>query len=62
MMKSKLNHPLVILSVLFTFLASQVKAQDFFNSKDLMNVGVYYYPEQWTPDQWERDLRNIAKI
>lgn len=24
-------------------------------------IGVYYYPEQWPEEQWERDIQNIAK-
>ena len=27
-----------------------------------MSVGVFYYPEQWPPQQWSRDLGNIAKL
>ncbi len=27
-----------------------------------MDVGVYYYPEQWPRDQWARDLGNIKKL
>ena len=33
----------------------------FFRKKDLMKIGVYYYPEQWPRDQWARDFNNIAK-
>jgi beta-galactosidase len=36
-------------------------AQRFFDKKDLMSIGVYYYPEQWPREQWERDLQNIKK-
>jgi len=25
-------------------------------------IGVYYYPEQWPEDQWERDIQNIKKM
>ncbi len=62
MMKSKKNYALVILSFLIVFIATNAKAQDFFNPKDLLNVGVYYYPEHWSPDQWDRDLKNIADL
>ena len=24
--------------------------------------GVYYYPEHWPEDQWERDIRRIAEL
>jgi beta-galactosidase len=34
---------------------------NFFSKKDLMKIGVYYYPEQWPKEQWERDLQNMAK-
>ncbi|AXP81757.1 Beta-galactosidase BgaA [Mariniflexile rhizosphaerae] len=36
--------------------------EHFFPAKDLTTVGVYYYPEHWHPDQWERDLKNIAEM
>jgi len=36
-------------------------AGSFLKKKDLMKIGVYYYPEQWPRDQWERDFNNIAK-
>ena len=34
----------------------------FFSKPDLMQIGVYYYPEQWPREQWERDLKNIKKL
>ncbi|MDZ7607508.1 MAG: beta-galactosidase [Cyclobacteriaceae bacterium] len=34
----------------------------FFPQADLMKIGVFYYPEQWPKDQWQRDLNNIAKL
>jgi beta-galactosidase len=36
--------------------------QKFFNKADLMQIGVYYYPEQWPREQWDRDLKNIKKL
>ncbi|MXO04915.1 beta-galactosidase [Flavobacterium sp. HBTb2-11-1] len=36
--------------------------QRFFSKPDLMQIGVYYYPEQWPREQWERDLKNIKKL
>ena len=41
---------------------AQPTAQRFFPKADLMDVGVYYYPEQWPRDQWARDLGNIKKL
>jgi beta-galactosidase len=37
-------------------------AQRFFPKADLMTIGVYYYPEQWPPSEWERDLRKMAEM
>ncbi|HWT02699.1 MAG TPA: beta-galactosidase [Pyrinomonadaceae bacterium] len=37
-------------------------AQRFFPVKDLMSVGVYYYPEHWPREQWERDFANMEKM
>ncbi|MFW5699668.1 MAG: beta-galactosidase [Bacteroidota bacterium] len=28
--------------------------------ENIMPVGVYYYPEQWSENQWERDLERLA--
>lgn len=50
------------LCVLFCFFSSTGKAQSLIPSKSLMPVGVYYYPEHWSPDQWERDIRRIAEL
>ena len=27
-----------------------------------MSVGIYYYPEHWSEEQWERDIKNIAVL
>lgn len=37
-------------------------ADKFFNPKDLTITGVYYYPEHWDPQQWERDFSNMSKM
>ncbi|WP_461631215.1 beta-galactosidase [Labilibaculum euxinus] len=49
-----------LLALLISSWIGVLSAQDFFPKKDLMSVGVYYYPEQWSEDQWERDIENIA--
>lgn len=33
-----------------------------FPPADLMNLGVYYYPEAWPAAQWPRDVANIRKL
>jgi beta-galactosidase len=37
-------------------------AKQFFSKSNLMTFGVYYYPEQWPKEQWQRDLHNIKKL
>jgi beta-galactosidase len=37
------------------------RGEVFFSPKDMMSVGVYYYPEAWPREQWARDLANIRK-
>lgn len=37
-------------------------SQEFFNPSDLMQIGAFYYPEQWDKNQWERDLNNMGKL
>jgi len=38
------------------------QAEKYFPDKDLTTVGVYYYPEHWPREQWERDIKNIAEM
>lgn len=41
---------------------AQESASRFFPAKDLMRVGVYYYPEHWPESQWERDFANMERL
>ncbi len=34
----------------------------FFPEKDLITTGIYYYPEHWNENQWERDIKKIANM
>ena len=34
----------------------------FFPPKDLMRIGVFYYPEHWPRSQWERDFKAMARL
>ena len=40
----------------------QSAAKTWFDRSALMQFGVYYYPEQWPREQWQRDLANIKKL
>lgn len=35
---------------------------DWFPKRDMLTVGVYYYPEAWPESQWARDMSNIRKL
>jgi len=60
--------PLVLVLLLAT--NCSMYATEPFNSLYLSNslgqgdmpIGVYYYPEHWSPNQWERDLKHIADL
>lgn len=55
-----------LFSIAFVFLIlTNLEAQEssrFFPKKDLMNFGIYYYPEHWSSTQWERDIKNISEM
>jgi beta-galactosidase len=38
------------------------KPANLFPKEDLMKIGVFYYPEQWPHNEWERDFKNIASF
>ncbi len=48
------------------FSASSILAQtsqpDWFPKKDMLTIGVYYYPEAWPESQWSRDMANIHQL
>ena len=61
----KIRLPLMIVGVVLGFAAQTASAQDrlaLFPEKELMNIGVYYYPEAWPSNQWARDIGNIKKL
>lgn len=44
-------------------LTPAVRSQDlsrFFPDRQLVTTGIYYYPEHWNENQWERDIAKIA--
>ena len=44
------------------FLSMPLAAADWFPPKEMMTMGVYYYPEAWPQTQWERDFANMKKM
>lgn len=55
---------LFIITLLLTGLAasSQQKNARFFPDNNLVTTGIYYYPEHWEENQWERDIKQIAAM
>jgi len=61
---------LLILTLCLTLAAATVRAQSpnranlptYFPDTDMMRIGVYYYPEAWPAEQWQRDISNIKKL
>lgn len=60
--------PAAFAALIPLFLAGFVQAQkltrnpNWFPKRQLMTIGVYYYPEAWPEDEWTRDMRNIHKL
>lgn len=51
---------LILLANWAVFSQPTGKSARFFQGKNIMTTGVYYYPEAWSPEQWERDIKNIS--
>jgi len=50
----------ILLAVAFSSLSFAQK--QFFKPEKMVETGVYYYPEAWNPDQWERDFKKMAEM
>ncbi len=51
----------LFISLLLPF-AFLLNAQSFFNPEKMVETGVYYYPEAWNPNQWDRDFKKMAEM
>ncbi len=40
----------------------EAQTPDWFPKRDMLTIGVYYYPEAWPESQWGRDMANIRKL
>lgn len=58
-MKTTRHTLLTILTVLCAFAAH---AQNFIGTSQQLPVGAYYYPEHWSEEEWETDLKLIAQL
>ena len=60
-MKKKLSSFLIAILFSALFVKAQ-KTSRFFPEPDLITTGIYYYPEHWNENQWERDIAKIAAM
>jgi Beta-galactosidase len=56
-MKKTIFIGLAIVSSSLSFAQKQ-----FFKPEKLIETGVYYYPEAWNPEQWDRDFKKMAEM
>ena len=52
----------ILIFCIFLGFETSMFAQTFFKPEKMIETGVYYYPEAWNPDHWERDIKNISEI
>jgi beta-galactosidase len=56
---------IALLTIIMLLTASVARSQDggrFFPESDLVTPGIYYYPEHWNENQWERDIKKISDM
>ncbi len=51
-----------LLALLLAIPMLQAQNPDWFPKRDMLTIGVYYYPEAWPESQWARDMSNIRKL
>jgi beta-galactosidase len=52
----------IIVMMVFGLNAKSQDANQFFPEKELITTGIYYYPEHWNENQWERDIKKISDM
>jgi beta-galactosidase len=56
---------LIVLLLTIMISGLTTKSQEvnsYFPDKNLITTGIYYYPEHWNENQWERDIKKIADM
>lgn len=56
------NKFIIAFILLMSFGLKEQTASEFFPKEDLMSIGIYYYPEHWDKNHWERDIKNISEL
>ncbi|SFA40983.1 beta-galactosidase [Pedobacter suwonensis] len=51
-----------LLSMCCGIIVKSQTAGAYFPEKDLITTGIYYYPEHWKENQWERDIKKISEM
>jgi beta-galactosidase len=52
----------IALALMLPLAAGAVAPDTYFPERDMMTIGVYYYPEAWPREQWARDITNIKRF
>jgi beta-galactosidase len=52
----------VIIAVILSLLAAAQTPSSFFEPSKMIESGVYYYPEAWPEEQWDRDFAKMAEM
>jgi len=52
----------ILFTAAFLTFALLSNAQGFFSPEKMVETGVYYYPEAWNPDQWDRDFKKMEDM
>lgn len=52
----------LLLCLKFVVVSAQQVVPTWFDDKDLTLTGVYYYPEHWDENQWERDFKKMREL
>lgn len=50
------------LFLLIAFTSLLMAQKQFFAPEKMVETGVYYYPEAWNPNQWDRDFKKMADM
>ena len=52
----------LLISLILIFSSLSFAQKQFFKPEKLIETGVYYYPEAWSPDQWDRDFKKMSDM
>ncbi len=53
---------ILLLGLIMSFSSLSFAQKQFFKAEKLVETGVYYYPEAWNQDQWDRDFQKMSEM